>query len=167
MILPYLEQGTLFQGFDLRYRYNQQDAVPINGEPVAAPQNGVISKNVIDIFLCPNNPLSTLRTNNADSFGYGTTDYAPLPYVENVADGIAPASMVGNSTSIPLAPGAMCGAQYPNSYYKLYASTNPVINPAKLIHLDNVTNFGMIDQNFALAKISDMQRRHLRYCHVL
>ncbi len=77
MILPHLEQETLFRGFDLRYRYNQPDAVPLNGEPVAAPQNKVISQTVIDIFLCPSNPLSQYRTNNADSFGYGCADTRP------------------------------------------------------------------------------------------
>jgi prepilin-type N-terminal cleavage/methylation domain-containing protein/prepilin-type processing-associated H-X9-DG protein len=156
MILPHLEQETLFRGYDLRYRYNQQDAVPINGEPVAAPQNKLVAQTAIDIFFCPNNPLSSLRNNGLDAEGYACADYAPLPYVENAADGIAPANQVGNSTSIPLAPAALTGAQYPNSYYKLYASTNPVINPNKLIHLDNVTNFGNIDQGFGLCKISDI-----------
>jgi prepilin-type N-terminal cleavage/methylation domain-containing protein/prepilin-type processing-associated H-X9-DG protein len=154
MLLPYLEQGTLYQQFDLRYRYNQQDAGAgnVNGEPVAAPGNAVVSKTIIDIFLCPNNPLSALRVNGADTAGYGTLDYAPLPYVETPADGTHPA---GSTSTIPLAPGAMTGAQYPNSMYKLYASSNPVVNPNKLIHLDNVTNFGKIDQNFGLAKIAD------------
>ena len=49
----------------------------------------------------------------------------------------------------------MTGKMYPASYYKQYTSSNPVVNPAKLIHLDNVTNFGKIDPNFGLAKFAD------------
>jgi prepilin-type N-terminal cleavage/methylation domain-containing protein/prepilin-type processing-associated H-X9-DG protein len=158
-LLPYLEREDLLQKYDMRYRYNQEDvstggAYPgtgtgPNGEVVAAPNNKAISQQIIPTLLCPSNPLSDFRNNGFDSAGYGCTDYAPVPYVENALDAN------GNPT-IPLAPGAMTGKMYPNNFYKLYTSTNPVINQNKLIHLDNVTNFGKIDQNYGLAKMSDI-----------
>jgi prepilin-type processing-associated H-X9-DG protein len=103
----------------------------------------------MQILLCPSNPLSDFRNNGLDSFGYGCTDYAPVPYVENAANGTNP--------PIPLAPAALTGSMYPAAFYKQYSSANPVINPNKLIHLDNVTNFGKIDQNYGLAKMGDIK----------
>ncbi|HEV2948787.1 MAG TPA: DUF1559 domain-containing protein [Gemmataceae bacterium] len=44
---------------------------------------------------------------------------------------------------------------YPPNFYKTYTSANPVVNPAKLIHLDNVANFKKIDPNYGLAKFAD------------
>jgi prepilin-type N-terminal cleavage/methylation domain-containing protein/prepilin-type processing-associated H-X9-DG protein len=151
MILPYLDKDSFgLAQYDMRYRYNQQDAVAANGEPVAAPGNKAVSQQILQTLLCPANPLSDLRINGTDSVGYGCTDYAPVPYVENANGG------AGNPP-IPLAPGAMTGSRYPDSFYKLYSSSNPVINPAKLVHLDNVTNFGKIDNNYGLAKIADIK----------
>jgi prepilin-type processing-associated H-X9-DG protein len=148
MILPFLEHDDDFARYDLRYRYNQMDAVVANGEPVAAPNNQAVAQQPLAVFLCPTNPLSGFRNNGADSFGYGCTDYATIPYVENAPNGL------GGFT--PLAPGALTGSMYANNFYKLYSSVNPVINPNKLIHLDNVTNFGKIDQNYGNARIQDI-----------
>jgi prepilin-type N-terminal cleavage/methylation domain-containing protein/prepilin-type processing-associated H-X9-DG protein len=148
MLLPYLDKDDLFHQYDLRYRYNQPDAVPLNGEPAVATANKTVSQNVLQILLCPENPLSNLRINGADSFGYGCTDYTTIPYVENAAN--------QNGPPIPLAVAALTGSAYPAALYKLYVSANPVINPNKLWHLDNVTNFGNIDQNYGLARMGDI-----------
>src|SRR5262249_53545913 len=68
----------------------------------------------------------------------------------------------GTNPPIPLAPGAMTGAQYPDFFYKNYAAEaaactdSAVINPSKVIHLDNVVNFGKIDVNYGLSRIADI-----------
>src|SRR6266481_2192849 len=86
LLLPFLDKDSFgLTQYDLRYRYNQLDAVPINGEPVVAANNKLVSQQPIQIFLCPTNPLGTFRVNGKDTAGYGCTDYAPLPYVENGA----------------------------------------------------------------------------------
>ncbi len=175
MLLPYLERTDLYQQYDLRYRYNQADCgnggtgitqTPASpnaaGEVSAASFNKIVSQVVIPTFICPTNPLSNYRFANKDSQGYGCNDYAPLPYVENAY------AVLGGASKTPLAPAAMTGSQYqPNaanggaSMYRDYtgvgncAPANPVINPNKTIHLDNVTNFGNIDPNWGLAKIAD------------
>jgi prepilin-type N-terminal cleavage/methylation domain-containing protein/prepilin-type processing-associated H-X9-DG protein len=164
LLLPYLERDDLYSKYDMRYRYNQIDcgnsggtqggvlsgtaiSPNTNGEVAAANENAVVSKIVLKFLLCPANPLSDGRVAGADTAGYGCTDYAPLPYVENAASPSGP---------IPLAPAALTGSMYPNSAYKLYTSTNPVVSATKLIHLDNVTNFGNIDPMYGLPKMADI-----------
>src|SRR5207253_5389567 len=154
LLLPFLDKDSFgLSQYDLRYRHNQIDAVATNNEPVTAQLNQTVSQQVIQLFLCPTNPLSSFRLAGKDSAGYGTTDYAPLPYVENAAWSGGPANSAG---APPLLAGAMTGVMYPNNFYKLYTSANPVINQNKLIHLDNVTNFGKIDADFGLAKIAEI-----------
>jgi prepilin-type N-terminal cleavage/methylation domain-containing protein/prepilin-type processing-associated H-X9-DG protein len=168
MLLPYMEQPDLFAQFDLRYRYNQADAAGVNGEVPAAATNKIVSQQVIPSYLCPTNPLRQFRPvgGTSDAEGYACADYAPLPYVENAALNVG-----GVITPNPLlSPAALCGAQYPQvnpnvpgnlSFYKNYAASAAacadaaVINPAKVIHLDNVTNYGTIDPNFGAARIED------------
>jgi len=155
LLLPFLDKDSFgLSQYDLRYRYNQIDALAANpaGEPSVAGSNKLVSQQVLQIFLCPSNPLSTFRVNGADTAGYGCTDYAPLPYVENGAWSGGPA----NSGNPNLLAGAMTGAMYPASFYKQYSSANPVINPNKLIHLDNVANFGKIDASYGLAKMAEI-----------
>jgi prepilin-type N-terminal cleavage/methylation domain-containing protein/prepilin-type processing-associated H-X9-DG protein len=153
MILPFLgADESLLAQYDMRYRYNQIDAATGNpaGEPSVALNNQIVSQQVIPSLLCPSNPLRDFRTigGTSDAENYACTDYAPLPYVENAANGTLP--------PIPLAPAAMTGKMYPANLYKQYSSSNPVINPNKLIHLDNVANWGKIDQNWGLAKMADL-----------
>jgi prepilin-type N-terminal cleavage/methylation domain-containing protein/prepilin-type processing-associated H-X9-DG protein len=163
LLLPYLEKDDTYAGYDLRYRYNQWDAVAANpaGEPQAAQNNGVgtpgapgVSSIAPPFFYCPVNLLSAYRRGNFDVQGYACIDYTTIPYVENAANGTNP--------PIPLTPGAMTGAQYPDFMYKNYGSAAAacpdaaVINPNKVIHLDNVTNFGIIDPFYGLGKMADI-----------
>jgi prepilin-type N-terminal cleavage/methylation domain-containing protein/prepilin-type processing-associated H-X9-DG protein len=99
MMLPYVEQGDVYQQFDLRYAYNDP----------AAPQNIAAAKNVIPTYLCPSNPLRPSGGQDAEGFGY--TDYGPTIYTD-----IDPATGVRNkntrmqgalrATSVPYPSGA-------------------------------------------------------------
>ncbi len=67
LLLPYIEQDNVYKQFDLRKAYN------------ATPANQAAAKNVISILICPTNPL---RPQPTDPQGYGTTDFAPVYYVD-------------------------------------------------------------------------------------
>jgi prepilin-type N-terminal cleavage/methylation domain-containing protein/prepilin-type processing-associated H-X9-DG protein len=158
-LLPFLEKDDLFTQFDQRYRYNQADAVAGNpaGENPGAPQNKVVASQAIQTFFCPTNPMSNLRIVGKDSAGYGCSDYAPLPYVETpLLNGIP-------ATDGRIYPAALTGSKYPDSFYKLYAvppavppATASSVSASKTIQLDNVANFGQIDQNYGCATIQDV-----------
>jgi prepilin-type N-terminal cleavage/methylation domain-containing protein/prepilin-type processing-associated H-X9-DG protein len=174
MILPYLgsDEG-LATRYDMRYRFNQADAVAGNpaGE-VPGPatlQNTLVSQQVLPVLLCPTNPLSDFRANGTDTAGYACSDYAPLPYVENAVDPVNPTN---------LKPAAMTGKAYPGKYYANYGSAigsspdSAVLSSTKAIHLNNAPNpaagtpepwvppngyFGLIDPNYGLAKFGDIK----------
>jgi prepilin-type N-terminal cleavage/methylation domain-containing protein/prepilin-type processing-associated H-X9-DG protein len=171
MLLPYLEQPDLFAQYDLRYRYNQREAVgaavglTATPEQPAATQNKTVASQVIPTFLCPTNPLSNLRIAAKDSAGYGCTDYATVGSVLN-------AWAVPGGPATYIAPAALTGSAYPNSFYCNYRGSNPagctgtgwnnvpsasVISPSKMLQLDNVANFGNIDQNYGCAHIEDVR----------
>src|SRR5207248_2933443 len=118
---------------------------PYNG----STSNTAAAKNVIPTLLCPSNPLSTYRTNGADSSGYGCTDYTSIPYVEAAAG-------IGGSG---FAPSALTGAQYPTAYYKKYlASDSGVMKASKSVQLqiDNASIVQSIDATFGLPKVGDV-----------
>lgn len=157
MLLPYLDQEPLYRTYDLRYRHNNVDlttayepAQPLatTGPQAGVNANAVTAKTVLQVFLCPTNPLSNLRSGGADTVGYGCADYAPLPYVENAL----------GTTGGAILPAAMTGAPYPANHYFKYTSANPVIPSGKTIHLNNAStgSFGNIDPFFGLAKIGDV-----------
>src|SRR5205807_134725 len=81
LLLPYLEKDDIYSSFDMRYRYNQDDAVTGNpaGEPATAQQNKVVAQTSLKVFTCPTNLLSQFRRGDKDSAGYACLDYAPLP----------------------------------------------------------------------------------------
>jgi prepilin-type N-terminal cleavage/methylation domain-containing protein/prepilin-type processing-associated H-X9-DG protein len=70
-LLPYLEGGDIIgAGYNMTFPYND----------LSAPQNQVVTKNVVQTFLCPNNPL---RPNTgSDDQGFGYTDYGPTVYTD-------------------------------------------------------------------------------------
>lgn len=67
LLLPFIEQVSVHQHFDLTQAYN------------ATSGNQTAAKTVIPILLCPTNPL---RPEQVDSQGYGCTDYGPVYYVD-------------------------------------------------------------------------------------
>jgi prepilin-type N-terminal cleavage/methylation domain-containing protein/prepilin-type processing-associated H-X9-DG protein len=66
-ILPYLEQASTFQRFDLSFAYN------------ATSQNLAAAKQAIGAFVCP---TKGWRMQGADQQGFGCTDYGPIYYVD-------------------------------------------------------------------------------------
>jgi prepilin-type N-terminal cleavage/methylation domain-containing protein/prepilin-type processing-associated H-X9-DG protein len=190
MLLPYLEREDLSKLYDYRARYNQPDSLTATGgeivtywtDVITAANNRIVAQTIIPILLCPtNNVLGTYRFENKDSAGYGCSDYAPLPYVENAA---------GTGASGAILPAAMTGQQYDlgwvggatNSFYANYATQAAgcadaaVIPTSKTIHLylngadtghvvfnpvlkasGPLPNFGAIDATFGLAKVQDVR----------
>jgi len=173
MILPYLgsDEG-LASRYDLRYRFNQSDAVTSGTGEVPGPatlQNQLVAQQVLATLICPTNPLADFRNNNLDSAGYACSDYAPLPYVENAADPVVQPN---------LKPAAMTGKAYPQKFYADYRTEagscpdSAVIPATKAFHLNNAPNpaagtpepwvpptgyFGQIDPNYGLAKFGDIK----------
>jgi prepilin-type N-terminal cleavage/methylation domain-containing protein len=66
-VLPYTDQGPLYAQFNFAYHYSNS----------ANSGNAAASKTKIPAFLCPSNAYTT-----PDAFGYGETDYMPVPFVD-------------------------------------------------------------------------------------
>ncbi len=73
-ILPYVEQGDLYNQMDLRFAYNDPAGVTATGSNITAAQTAVST------FLCPTNPLRPDK--GLDSQGFGYTDYGPPVYCD-------------------------------------------------------------------------------------
>jgi prepilin-type N-terminal cleavage/methylation domain-containing protein/prepilin-type processing-associated H-X9-DG protein len=120
LILPYIEQGQYAQIYDLRFRYN------------ATTQNVAAAQTVPPIFLCPENGLASDRINGKDSKGYGCVDYCPLPYTQLDSTGVSQATKFWKT--------ALTGAQYPDTFYKLYPDPGNFVAASKLWQLDATLN---------------------------
>jgi prepilin-type N-terminal cleavage/methylation domain-containing protein/prepilin-type processing-associated H-X9-DG protein len=117
MILPFMEQGNVYNQINLALRHNEgQNAVD------AAAGRGYGAK--IGIYICPTNPV---RTGDKDSQGFGYTDVAFLPYVE----------ISGSQYAVP--PGkynsAISSAAYPAAYYQSYSAGSADVSASKLYQL--------------------------------
>lgn len=66
-VLPYTDQAPLYQQFNFSYHYSNS----------ANSSNAAASKTKITAFLCPSNAYTT-----PDPFGYGESDYMPVPFVD-------------------------------------------------------------------------------------
>ena len=65
--LPFLDQGPLYQRFDLGYHYTNS----------ASSQNAAAARIKIPAFLCPSD-----GSGRSDALGYGRTDYMPSVYTD-------------------------------------------------------------------------------------
>ena len=106
MILPYIEEGNVFQQFNLRERYNE-------GSNAAIAASGGGPGAVIASYLCPTNPL---RPEPRDTQGYACSDYAALPYVE-----VSSANAAITSLTAGRYPTALTARAYPLDMYKTYS----------------------------------------------
>lgn len=66
-ILPYVDQGPLYNRFDFNYHYTNS----------SNSTNATASRTQINGFLCPTNGMTS-----PDSLGYGLTDYMPVAFVD-------------------------------------------------------------------------------------
>ncbi len=146
MILPYMEQTSVFEKLNLRYRYNE-------GPNAALNAIGEGPGTVIKSYLCPSNPL---RINPRDSQGYACSDYAVIPYVEISAAASA-------LTGLPAGRYAtlMTSEAYPLQYYKFYtpALTGApcYVSPSKTLQLKTsaeIAALGGIDLYYGASPIT-------------
>jgi prepilin-type N-terminal cleavage/methylation domain-containing protein/prepilin-type processing-associated H-X9-DG protein len=142
MLLPYIEQGAVFNSYNLKQRHNE-------GTNAAAAATGSGPGAVIKIYLCPS---QSLRTNPLDSAKYAASDYAVLPYVEiNAANATATGLPAGKYKS------AISSAPYPANHYKTYTPAATDISTAKVYQLLESSAIGStIDLNFGAATISSI-----------
>jgi prepilin-type N-terminal cleavage/methylation domain-containing protein/prepilin-type processing-associated H-X9-DG protein len=84
--LPFIERQDLADQYNLNARYNDF----VNG-----PNNHIVAKTSISLYLCPSNSVSA-----ADPFGYGQTDYMPTVYTDIDPDG----TPFNANDSAPLGP---------------------------------------------------------------
>ena len=135
MILPYIEQQSAADMFDIRFRYNDP----------ARPQNQVAAQTVPPIFLCPTNPYASLRTGGVgkDSSGFGCTDYGTIPY---------------QTTGTTLVPTALTGKNYPSNSYVRYGAGDPLVDPGKLVQLDRtLLQAGLLDGAYGLPTLDEIK----------
>jgi len=141
LILPFIEQQTLAEAYDLRFRYNQ------------TPGNITASGGTPPIFYCPENPLVGDRPDGKrDSQGFGCVDYSPLPYSQLDA--------TGTSVGTTFWPTSLTGKAYPTAFYKDFGTgTDGFVNPAKTWQLDqslNTVGNAPIDALYGLPTIADI-----------
>jgi len=144
MILPYMEQGTIFDRFDLKQRYNE-------GSNALLVQQGSGPGAVVNSFLCPSNPL---REEPRDTAGYACSDYAVVPYVE-----VSTAN--ATITGIPAGryPSALTAEPYGANYYKTYSGADASVSSSKTFQLktsSELAALGGLDPFVGGAKISQV-----------
>jgi len=121
LLLPYLEQQGIYDGYDLTKRYNENTG------------NQTAAKTVVSLLLCQSNPLRDLRTGGAtDSEGYGVSDYAPCPYT-NLDPASTNTSLPGVSGSAFLAASALMSSPIPVKAYTPPSGVTTTNND----HIDN------------------------------
>lgn len=132
MVLPYVEGGNVYAQLDLRYRHNEGP----NATLAEAGQGQGFGAKVA-IFVCPKNPQ---RKADRDQMGYGYTDVAVLPYVEN--NGVRYAA-------------AMTSAPYPIGYYQNYTSGPADVPASKRFQLKPTAQLVGIDLGYGAAELTD------------
>jgi len=86
VLLPFLEQETVYKLIDLNQRYDE------------ATQNATAFKTAIKTFVCPSNPAGSA---GVDTMGYGICDYMPCVYTDiDVASGWRIKSSTGTALGI-------------------------------------------------------------------
>jgi prepilin-type N-terminal cleavage/methylation domain-containing protein len=137
LLLNYIEQGSIAEGYDLTKRYNDSTAAG----------NDLAAKTAIPMLLCPTNPLSDLRTGQKDSAGYGISDYAPCPYVTLNADGTA--------SSAGFAAAALMSAPIP--VFDMTVAPYNVANTDGATHVKHIDNAKNPDPLFGAPVIGSMK----------
>jgi len=84
VILPYIEQGNIYQLIDQNKYYLDQTFATDEANPF---------KKTIKTFVCPSNPTS--GATGKDTFGYGICDYMPIAYTDIADDPSNPSNRGG------------------------------------------------------------------------
>jgi prepilin-type N-terminal cleavage/methylation domain-containing protein/prepilin-type processing-associated H-X9-DG protein len=129
MILPFMEQDSVYRQFNLRQRHNE-------GSNLAAAATGSAGGAVISSYICPS---FAYRVDDRDSEGFGPSDYAILPYVE-----VSAANAVVTGIPAGRYPTAISSAPYPPSFYQTYAATAPDVAPSKCYQLKPSSEIGSL-----------------------
>jgi prepilin-type N-terminal cleavage/methylation domain-containing protein/prepilin-type processing-associated H-X9-DG protein len=151
LMLPQLDASQVNTAYNYQYRYN---------DITNAATNKTAAGITIPIFYCPENALTSDRTNRLDSSGYACVDYVPLTFTQ--------LDITGTLTSpAQFWPAAMTGQQYPTptagspaSPYITLSTTSTIVSSAKLVQLDNSlqTTTSYVDAQYggaAMASITD------------
>ena len=88
VMLPFMEQGNIYNTMDLRFYYNDS----------RFPANQVATQNEVPIFVCPSNPYST----TLDPSRFGRLDYFCVVYTDIDPTGLAVTANVKSSTQLGL-----------------------------------------------------------------
>ena len=142
-LLPYMEQGPVYQLMDLKRRYNDP----------AVPNNVLAAKTVIKPFLCPS---TATRKGDTDAAGFAYTDYsAPVTCMVNAN---TPPDM-----SIGDAPGYATPTAAVNAGPRLFCVLNGSPESARTVAavLDGTSNTVAVCE---MAGRSDAMRRAGRPC---
>lgn len=81
-LLPYIEQGELYNQIDLTQDYLLQSTPGGGGSPF---------QQAVNTYLCPTNPVRP--KNGLDGSNYGYTDYMPISYVSINSSGASTATV--------------------------------------------------------------------------
>jgi prepilin-type N-terminal cleavage/methylation domain-containing protein/prepilin-type processing-associated H-X9-DG protein len=117
LLLPYIEQTTTANGYNLGLRYN-------------LPENSTTASSALAVFLCPSNAIQETRNGGLDVQGYGVDDYGPCPYTDIKPDGTEKG---GNAF---LMPGGTMGSPYPTAQMSDLGPGDSTVDPLKTVVLD-------------------------------
>lgn len=88
VMLPFMEQGNIFNMMNLSFYYNDS----------RFPANQVATQNQVPIFVCPSDPFG----DTLDLFRFGRLDYFCVVYTDIDPTGTAPTSNVMSTTQLGL-----------------------------------------------------------------
>ncbi len=143
LILPYVDQQSVYDSFNLKERYNDiavaaTSTLPaVSGANITAFNNGFGASALVPVYLCPTNPI---RDNGLDTAGYGCLDYAPLPYIEISStdpDGSGPLEAPSVESGMPAGKykSVLTGKPYPAAYYQQYMGGSTEVSTSKKYQL--------------------------------
>jgi len=135
LILPYMEQDTVYQAINPKLRHNEDTAVVGIGNATSASR-GEGAGAIIPSYLCPS--VSAFRQKSRDSQGYGMLDYAPLPYAQLSNATAANEVNVAGSTvqfRIGFYKTMLTGEAYDAGFYQAYSGAPADVATSKLYQL--------------------------------
>jgi prepilin-type N-terminal cleavage/methylation domain-containing protein/prepilin-type processing-associated H-X9-DG protein len=112
LVLPYIDQGNVYNAMSLNYHYTQgySAATQIYG----TANNSAAARTKIPAFKCPTNPVG-----DVDFAGFGTNDYMPVAFED-----LDPTTGIHNGATAPPCTGScLNGEAYSDSAYGLFGNS--------------------------------------------